>query len=94
VEEELASIWAKTLSLDKVGIYDNFFDLGGHSLLATQIITRVIKSFKVKVSLQSLFQSPNVADMALAVSQNMAKTAEIAEIEGMLDELEKITKNE
>ncbi len=38
VEEMLAGIWTEVLSIQKVGIHDNFFDLGGHSLLATRVI--------------------------------------------------------
>src|SRR5262249_48593643 len=31
IEGELTAIWGAVLSLDHVGIHDNFFDLGGHS---------------------------------------------------------------
>ena len=70
MEERLSEIWAQVLNLDQVGITDNFFELGGDSLLATQIISRVIKSFRVKVLLRSLFKAPTVADMALVIIQN------------------------
>src|SRR6202166_4930421 len=37
VEQVLAQLWAKVLTLQRVGLNDNFFDLGGHSLLAVRI---------------------------------------------------------
>ena len=73
VEEQLAKIWAEVLSLDQVGIHDNFFDLGGHSLAATRVISQVLKQFQMKVSLQLLFQSPTVAEMAAVITEHQAK---------------------
>ena len=49
VEEKLANIWSQVLKIDEVGINDNFFDLGGHSLLVAQVISRVIKTFQIKL---------------------------------------------
>jgi hypothetical protein len=37
-ETMLAAIWCAVLDLDRVSVYDNFFDVGGHSLLAMQVI--------------------------------------------------------
>jgi len=69
VEEELTQIWAEVLSFDQVGINDNFFDLGGHSLAATQIISRVVRRFRLELPIQSLFQAPTVAEMAAVITQ-------------------------
>jgi acyl-coenzyme A synthetase/AMP-(fatty) acid ligase/acyl carrier protein len=41
LEQSLARIWAETLKVPQVSLYDNFFDLGGHSLLATQMVARL-----------------------------------------------------
>jgi acyl carrier protein len=46
----LAEIWQAVLGVDRVSIYDNFFDLGGHSLLSLQIIARVEKSLGLRIS--------------------------------------------
>ena len=40
-EAMLAKCWAKVLTLDKVGIHDNFFDLGGHSLMAVRLVSEI-----------------------------------------------------
>ncbi|KAB8318928.1 amino acid adenylation domain-containing protein [Tolypothrix campylonemoides VB511288] len=69
-EEVLAAIWAQVLGLARVGIHDNFFELGGHSLLATQVISRIRQGFGVEISLQLLFETPTIADLATAITQN------------------------
>jgi amino acid adenylation domain-containing protein/thioester reductase-like protein len=72
LEQQLAEIWAQVLGLEKVGIHDNFFDLGGHSLLITQLLAQVRDTFKVNLSLRSLFKEPTVA--------NIAETIQIAQL--------------
>ena len=84
----LAKIWADLLGLDRVGVQDNFLDMGGHSLLAMQVVSRVIDQFRVELPLQSLLESPTVADMAAAISEARMKRVTAQEIRQMLDELE------
>jgi len=66
-EEKLAAIWADVLKLEKVGIYDNFFDLGGHSLLVTQLNARITEHFERRLNLRDLFQAVTVAEMAALI---------------------------
>ncbi|MFN7945818.1 MAG: amino acid adenylation domain-containing protein [Blastocatellia bacterium] len=68
IEELLCEIYAAVLSLERVGIHDNFFDLGGHSLLATQLISRVREAFEIELPLQALFADPDVAGLAAQVT--------------------------
>jgi len=67
MEEMLVEICQELLGLDKVGVYDNFFELGGHSLLATQFISRVRDALGIEVPLRSLFESPNIDQLAIAL---------------------------
>jgi len=67
LERELAKIWSDVLSVEQVGIQDNFLDLGGHSLAATRIISRVIETYGVEVPVQSLFDAPTIAKMASVI---------------------------
>jgi acyl carrier protein len=50
-----------------MGTHDNFFELGGNSLIGLQIIARLRQMFQVPVPLVLLFETPTVAEMAIAV---------------------------
>jgi amino acid adenylation domain-containing protein len=71
VEEKLAEIWAQILHVEQVGIYDNFFNVGGHSLLATQVIRRINKTFSLNLSVDSIFDEPTIAGLALLIEENL-----------------------
>jgi len=63
-EEILADIWTEVLSLNEVGVLDNFFMLGGDSIQATQLISRVRDTFSIELSLHRLFESPTIAEFS------------------------------
>ena len=94
VEQALAKIWAEVLNVNHVGAHDNFFDLGGHSLAATRIVSRVIKHFQVDLPLQSLFQSPTVAEMATVIAEHQGKKLDQKELRDILVKLESLTEEE
>jgi amino acid adenylation domain-containing protein len=64
IEEMVAQVWRELLRLDRLGVYDNFFDLGGHSLLATRVVGRLRTTFAVDLALRTLFELPTVAGLA------------------------------
>jgi len=69
VETEVAQIVATLLSVDNVGVDDNFFLLGGHSLLGTQLIMRLRDAFGVELALRTLFDAPTVAELAAEIER-------------------------
>jgi len=93
-EKTLAEIWSKVLSVDLIGIHDNFFDLGGHSLSATRVISHVIKTFQFDLPLQFLFQAPTVAEMAEVIEKHGGKKVGKADLERILVELESLSEEE
>lgn len=64
VERLIAVIWQEVLSIEKVGLNDNFFDLGGHSLLLYKAHTRMQEVFERPVSMVELFRYPTVSALA------------------------------
>ncbi|MFE2289624.1 amino acid adenylation domain-containing protein [Streptomyces sp. NPDC059452] len=66
-EELIAGIWADVLSVEEVGVDENFFDLGGDSILTIQVISRIRELFATDVPARTLFDNPTVAELAAAV---------------------------
>jgi len=81
VEEAVAEVFASVIGLERVGVFDHFFDLGGHSLLATQAVSRLRELFGVDVELRTLFEAPNVATLAGVIEDLV-----IEQIESLSDE--------
>jgi amino acid adenylation domain-containing protein len=63
-ESTVAKIWAEVLNIERVGIYDNFFDLGGDSLLSIRLMEQMQKQFERDIPLSSLFLNPTVETLA------------------------------
>jgi amino acid adenylation domain-containing protein len=59
-EQALADVWAEFLRVDRVGIYDNFFDLGGHSLIATRVLSRIRERFGARLTMKDFFGHPTI----------------------------------
>ncbi len=89
LEALVARTWSDVLGLEQVGIHDNFFDLGGHSLMVTQVVARLRDACRVALPLQSVFESPTVAELATAIARAQAEdgtAALLSEVEGLTDE--------
>jgi amino acid adenylation domain-containing protein len=87
VEEQLCTIWAGLLGVERVSIHDDFFGLGGHSLLATQAVSRLRDALGVDLPLRRLFETPRVSDLAPVVTQALVDAADPDTIEDILDEV-------
>ncbi|MCB0168663.1 MAG: amino acid adenylation domain-containing protein, partial [Anaerolineae bacterium] len=68
LERTLARIWTHVLSLDQVGLIDNFFALGGSSLQGIHLLSRIYQTFKVPLPLEALFENPTVAALAQIIA--------------------------
>ncbi len=71
-ESHLTQIWERVLSIEPIGIHDNFFALGGHSLLAVRLFAQMEQVFPCKIPLQALFELSTVAQLASVLRQEEA----------------------
>jgi len=94
IEERLAGIWSAVLHVERVGMFDNFFDLGGHSLLAAQVISRARTTLSVELPLRRIFETPNVAGLAAAIYEMQTAATEDDELAAMLAELSQLSEEE
>jgi len=70
IEEIVAKTWEKALGIEKIGIYDNFFDLGGSSLISIQIISQLQKELNIHIPVVSIYEKPTISSLAELLSSN------------------------
>jgi amino acid adenylation domain-containing protein len=71
-ERTVAEIWQEVLGLDRVGVYDNFFDLGGHSLLLAKVHARLKQAFDRHISVIDLFKYSTVGSLSEFLTKEQA----------------------
>jgi amino acid adenylation domain-containing protein len=81
IETIVAGIWQEVLGVEKVGLYDNFFDLGGHSLLLVQLHAKLRKTFQTEVSIIDLFSLPTVSSLVKCLSKEVGESPLLKRIE-------------
>ncbi|MEV6345245.1 amino acid adenylation domain-containing protein [Actinoplanes sp. NPDC051851] len=64
LERTVAGVWCEVLSVDRVGMDDNFFDLGGHSLLLVRVQGRLVERLGRPVAVVDLLRHPTVRSLA------------------------------
>ena len=94
LEELLASAWREVLKLERIGIYDNFFDLGGHSLLAAKVTSIVRNLVDVEFGMVDVFQAPTIAELAELLYPRAAQKESADEMASLLAELESLSDEE
>jgi amino acid adenylation domain-containing protein len=64
LENSIAAAWQDVLGVERVGIYDNFFDLGGHSLLIVRLHALLQETLHRDIAIMDLFRYPTVSSFA------------------------------
>src|SRR5207302_10472066 len=62
-DRAITLVWQEVLGVEKVGVYDNFFDLGGNSLLLVQLHRKLQIELRRKIPLVEMFRHPSVDAM-------------------------------
>jgi amino acid adenylation domain-containing protein len=70
VQTILAEIWRDVLSVQTVGVHDNFFARGGHSLLAVKVLSRWRACGHPHFELHEMFSRPTIFELAAHIESN------------------------
>jgi len=81
IEKKLVKLWADVLGIeqDRLGIDANFFESGGHSLKGTILVSRMHKTFNIKVALAQVFITPTIRGLAGYLASALKETYESLE---------------
>jgi len=69
IEKTIVETWKEVLSLDRVGVEDNFFDLGGTSLKVIMAMSKLNVLLGREVPVVAMFRYPTVRTMAVFLSR-------------------------
>ena len=72
LEQQIATIWADVLKLERVGLTDNFFELGGDSIISLQVVSRA-RLVDIQFTPKDLFEAQTVQALA-AVARREGST--------------------
>ncbi|WP_410503401.1 amino acid adenylation domain-containing protein [Gillisia sp. Hel_I_29] len=76
-EKQLVVIWEDILGKENIGVKDDFFELGGHSLKATRLLSKLHKTFEVKLALKDLFVH-TVLETQVSLLEEATKSAYVS----------------
>lgn len=71
-EKALCSLLEEMMSIEKVGVNDDFFGLGGDSLMAIEYVAKA-HNLGIEFSLQNVFDSPTVKELCQVIENGKEK---------------------
>jgi hypothetical protein len=63
-------------------------------LIATQLALRLQETFNVSLTLQLIFDSPTINDLAAAITAKLSEAEDQAELDEMLEDLKQLSPDE
>ena len=73
-EKTIAQIWKEILLVEKVGVYENFFDLGGNSMDVIQLNWKLKETFGIDIPVALLFRNLTIDFLSKHLSQEEIKS--------------------
>ncbi|TGD57484.1 non-ribosomal peptide synthetase [Flavobacterium humi] len=61
-ERKLALIWQEVLGMEKIGVFDNFYEIGGNSLKSIQVSAK-LKKEGYELSVLTILKYPRISDL-------------------------------
>jgi acyl carrier protein len=68
-EVKVARCFTEVLAVPQIGTDDSFFDIGGNSLQALRAVSRINKTFKIRISVRLLYGTATLGGIAAAIDE-------------------------
>jgi len=81
LEQQLVNIWEEVLSIQPIGVRDNFFTLGGNSLLAASLVTEIAKKLGKSLSPAIFFEASTIEQLAYLLEEKPITTSTVVKIQ-------------
>ncbi|GKU83911.1 non-ribosomal peptide synthetase [Niallia sp. NCCP-28] len=69
LERTLCTLFEEVLSIEQVGVDEDFFHLGGHSILATQLLLKIRQQLQTNITISAIFENSTVELLARKLQQ-------------------------
>jgi len=68
IEQKLVHLWQEVLGVDRIGVYNNFFQMGGDSIKAIRVSSKLLKE-RLKLVVRDLFLYPTIRELGKYIRQ-------------------------
>ena len=92
LQQKLAGIWAKELSLTQVGLTDNFFHIGGDSLRAIGLVHEINTALQSHIGVADIYRYQTIDALAAVIAAELPVVADDT-LERVLLEVEAFEKD-
>lgn len=83
-ERKIGEIWANTLGLAAIDIYDNFYHLGGDSLIAIRLLKSLESAYPGVMDITDIFTYSSIVEMAAFIDRKNEDAGQKAAIPGSM----------
>lgn len=86
-ETALAEIWQNILRVEKISIYDNFFNLRVYSLLALQALLQIKKQFMIELPVRAILDASTIEKLAKLIKDYLDSSKQLMTTEHLNEPL-------
>ncbi|PTJ83802.1 hypothetical protein BU055_06945 [Staphylococcus succinus] len=76
METMIVEIFSTVLNVERVSIFDNFFEIGGHSLKAISVINEIESKTSKRLPLKKIFDNPTAALLTKVIDNEVSDAIE------------------
>jgi phthiocerol/phenolphthiocerol synthesis type-I polyketide synthase E len=73
LQRELIAVWEQALTLEPIGIDDDYFELGGDSFVAMAIFAAISEDLEVSMPMSTLMFAPTIRELAEEIEKVRAE---------------------